>query len=232
MTAGAGQAPDAAADTAAGAGGAPGTAARLAMLAQAFEQRVDGLVDALDASWFAASRMPALVQALPPGTARRRVLLRLFDRWCGPLPLLPDLDGPAGRLGLLERTPLLARLCALALLMRPGALRCCVERRTRQALEQTLGPAFAALGNAAQGGAAVTSAQAAWTPLHWACMGYTDLSTARAWPHRSLRRLVRLALPAQWPLPREAAVLPPPGLPAAAALQRLEPLFAVEGEPA
>lgn len=201
-------------------------AERLAERARAFEQRLDTLTDLLDPGWHAASRMPALVAPLPPGAARRRVMLRLFRRWCGPLPSLPELDHAAGALGLLPRDALQARLAALALHLRPGALRCCVERRARQALEAALGPAFAALHDAAQGGMPVTPAQAAWAPLQWACVGYADLAAARAWPQRSLRRLVRLALPVAWPVPRAAAQLPGHHGSVPAALQRLEPLFA------
>lgn len=201
-------------------------AAALAGLAREFAQRLDRLPEALDASWHEASRTAALVAGLPAGEARRRVMLRLFERWCGPLPALLELATPAGRLGLLERQPLLTRLCALALLGRPGALRCCVERRTRQALQQTLGPVFDALTETSQGGAPVAPAVAQWSPLEWACAGYADLALARAWPQRSLRRLARLALPTKWPIARSAAALPPTQLSAPLALRRLDTLFA------
>jgi hypothetical protein len=213
-------------DAPAGSTPAAGLAERLAQRARAFEQRLDSLTDLLDPGWHAASRMPALVATLPPGLARRRVMLRLYRRWCGPLPSLPDLDSAAGALGLLPREALQARLAALALHVRPGALRCCVERRARQALEAALGLAFTALHDAAQGGMPVTPAQAAWTPLQWACVGYADLAAARVWPQRSLRRLVRLALPVAWPVPRAAAQLPGHHGSVPAALQRLEPFFA------
>lgn len=201
-------------------------AAALAALARAFAQRLDRLPEALDASWHEASRTASLVAGLPQGEARRRVMLRLFERWCGPLPALTALATPAGRLGLLERGPLLTRLCALALLGRPGALRCCVERRTRQSLQQALGPVFEALNQASHGGLPVAPAVAQWSPIEWACAGYADLAQARAWPQRSLRRLARLALPTKWPIPRGAAVLPPAQLSAPLALRRLDSLFA------
>jgi len=216
-------------DLSAAPGAAPGPErdpALLAALARAFAQRLDRLPDTLDASWHEASRTATMVAGLPPGAARQRVMLRLFERWCGPLPALADLATPAGRLGLLERGPLLSRLCALALLARPGVLRCCVERNTRQALQRALGPVFDALNQASQGGVPVPPALAQWSPIEWACAGYTDLSQARAWPQRSLRRLARLALPAQWPLPRGAAALPPVQLSAPLALRRLDTLFA------
>lgn len=202
------------------------SAADLAALAQAFSRRLDRLPDAMDASWHEASRTATLVAGLPQGDARRRVMLRLFERWCGPLPALAALATPVGRLGLLERGPLLTRLCALALLGRPGALRCCVERRTRQALQQALGPAFDALNEASQGGVPVAPAVAQWSPMEWASAGYADLAQARAWPQRSLRRLARLALPTKWPIPRGAAVLPPAQLSTPLAMRRLDSLFA------
>lgn len=220
------KAAQAAGQAAPGASGAAPDAAALAGLAQAFAQRLDRLPEALDASWHEASRTASLVAGLPPGEARRRVMLRLFERWCGPLPALTALATPAGGLGLLERQPLLTRLCALALLGRPGALRCCVERRTRQALQQALGPVFEALVQGSQGGAPVAPAAAQWSPLEWACAGYADLALARAWPQRSLRRLARLALPTRWPIARSAAALPPAQLSAPLALRRLDTLFA------
>ncbi|HET7868155.1 MAG TPA: type III secretion protein HrpB4 [Burkholderiaceae bacterium] len=220
------KAAQAAGQAAPGASGAAPDAAALAGLAQAFAQRLDRLPEALDASWHEASRTASLVAGLPPGEARRRVMLRLFERWCGPLPALTALATPAGGLGLLERQPLLTRLCALALLGRPGALRCCVERRTRQALQQALGPVFDALVQCSQGGAPVAPAAAQWSPLEWACAGYADLALARAWPQRSLRRLARLALPTRWPIARSAAALPPAQLSAPLALRRLDALFA------
>jgi len=198
--------------------------AALAALAQAFAQRVERLPEGLDASWQEASRTATLAAGLPQGAARSRVMLRLFERWCGPLPALSALATPVGRLALLERGPLLTRLCALALLARPGAVRCCVERQARQGLQQTLGPVFDALCAVSQGGAPVAPAAAQWTPLHWACTGYADL--ARAWPQRSLRRLARLALPTQWPVARNVAGLPPAQLSAPLAMRRLEALFA------
>jgi hypothetical protein len=93
-------------------------------------------------------------------------------------------------------------------------------------LQQTLGPVFEALTEASQGGAPVAPAAAQWSPLEWACAGYADLAQARAWPQRSLRRLARLALPTQWPIPRGAAALPPAQLSAPLALRRLDTLFA------
>lgn len=176
----------------------PGT---LAVLALAFEQRLDRLPDTLDPSWRDSSTLCTLAAALPCGGARRATLLQLFRGWCGPLPALTDLVPAAGQLALLERIPLLGHLCVLAVMARPGALRSCVEKRPRQALQQALGPVFDTLRDDRRPGAALPPHAAAWTPMQWACVGYLDLVRARLWPHRSVRRLVRLALPKVWPVP-------------------------------
>ena len=203
-------------------------AASLAGLALAFERRLEGLPAAINPSWQAIAELRSMAMGLPEGPARRRVTLRLFRRWCGPLPALTDLAGPAGQLTLLEREPLLVRLCALALLSRPGVIRCCVERTARQALEQALGASFGLLREHAHGGPPVPAYAAAWTPLQWACTGYADLLRARAWPHRSLRRLARLALPAAWPIPTSSLATPAAYVPTRKALTRVEALFAGE----
>jgi hypothetical protein len=188
----------------------------LATLALAFEQRVDRLPDSLDPSWRGSSALCSLADVLPPGGPRRATMLRVFRGWCGPLPALTDLAPAAGRLALLERIALLGHLCVLAVMARPGALRCCVEKRPRQALQQALGPVFDTLRDVSQSGGALPAHAAAWTPMQWACVGYLDLVRARLWPHRSVRRLVRLALPKAWPVP--LADFPPARIDAAVAL--------------
>jgi hypothetical protein len=203
-------------------------AASLAGLALAFERRLEVLPAAIDASWQTLAELRSLAAGLPEGPARRRVTLRLFRRWCGPLPALTDLAAPAGRIALHERVPLLGRLCALALLSRPGVIRCCVERNARQALEHGLGATFGLLREQAHGGPPVPAYAAGWTPMQWACTGYADLVRARAWPHRSLRRLARLALPADWPIPTGGAAMPAVHVPTQTALTRLDALFAGE----
>jgi len=200
-------------------------AASLAGLALSFERRLDALPETIDASWQATSDLRSLVKGMPAGPARRRVTLQLFRRWCGPLPALADLAAPGGRLALHARMPLLGRLCALALLSRPGVIRCCVERDVRQALEQGLGEAFGLLRELSDGGPPVSSYAASWAPMQWACAGYADLVRERAWPHRSLRRLARLALPAEWPIPTSGPAVPAVHVPTHAALARLEALF-------
>jgi hypothetical protein len=203
-------------------------AASLAGLALSFERRLDALPEGIDASWRAITELRSLATGLPQGPARRRVTLRLFRRWCGPLPALTDLAAPAGHMALHAREQLLGRLCALALLSRPGVIRCCVERTARQALEQGLGASFGLLRDQTHGGPAVPAYAAAWTPMQWACTGYADLVRARAWPHRSLRRLARLALPASWPIPTAGPATPAVHVPTQKALARVEALFAGE----
>jgi len=203
-------------------------AASLAGLALSFDRRLDMLPEGIDASWRAIAELRSLAMGLPEGPARRRVTLRLFRRWCGPLPALTDLATPAGRMALHAREPLLGRLCALALLSRPGVIRCCVERTARQALEKGLGASFGLLREQGHGGPPVPAYAAAWTPMQWACAGYADLVRARAWPHRSLRRLARLALPASWPIPSAGPATPAVHVPTQKALARVEALFAGE----
>lgn len=200
-------------------------AASLAGLALSFERRLDALPEAIDASWRETAELRSLVKGMPAGPARRRLTLQLFRRWCGPLPALADLAAPGGRLALHARMPLLGRLCALALLSRPGVIRCCVERDARQALEQGLGATFELLRQLADGGPPVSGYAASWTPMQWACAGYADLVRVRAWPHRSLRRLARLALPAEWPIPTGGPAMPAVHVPTPAALARVEALF-------
>jgi hypothetical protein len=200
-------------------------AAQLAVLAQAFEQRLDALVDHVDASWEDVAAWRSALRGTPPGAARRRLLLALFERWCGPLPSLLELATPVGRLATMPRVPLLTRLCALALAGRPGAVRCCIERPARQGLEQALGPVLPLLRDSSRGGAPVSSEVAAWSPMQWACAGYADLLRARGWRQRSLRRLVRLALPVELPVPLRLSALPLPQLTVAAALRQVDDLF-------
>lgn len=206
--------------------GAPPDPLRLAQLALAFQHRLEQLPHSTDPSWTSWADVQSAFEPLQPSAARRCAVTTLFARRCGPLPALSELATPGGRLALLERHALLSRLCALALLSRPGVMRCCIERRTRLAIESALGPALGALRAVAHEGPVVPAPVAAWMPIQWACVGYTDLWRAGVWSHRSLRRMVRLVLPVRWPLSLSA--VPSPHLPTPEALRRLHPLF--EGE--
>lgn len=197
----------------------------LAALARAFQRRLDELPDHVDASWKRAAALRPLLQALPAGAARRGVMRHLFSQWCGPMPGLQDLQGPCGHLVLLGRVPMLSRLCALALAARPGALRCCVERPVRKALERALGPAFSPLREGAAGGMPVRADVAAWMPIQWACVGYVDLLRAGLWRQAALLRLARLGLPSTLPVPTREPWLPAATLAAEAVWPRVGLLF-------
>jgi hypothetical protein len=94
---------------------------------------------------------------------------------------------------------LLCRLCTLALARRPGALRCCIDGPTRNALRQALGESFDRLREQARGGRALPAELARREPVAWACVGYRDAVRAGMLPWRSLRRMTRLSLPRRWP---------------------------------
>ncbi|AVS76238.1 type III secretion protein, partial [Paracidovorax cattleyae] len=110
----------------------------LARLACELQARIDALPEHVDPSWL----RPASDPTLPP-QVQETLSKDWFARHCGPLPPLERLEDGGARLALMDRTSLLARLCALALLGRPGVLRCCVQRSARMALQEALGPAFA-----------------------------------------------------------------------------------------
>jgi tetratricopeptide (TPR) repeat protein len=131
----------------------------------------------------------------------------------------------AGRLALMERRELLARLVALALLGRPRVLRCCVQRPARAALQELLGHAAYEALRTRSGGTAVPADVAAWAPLAWAWVGYRELLAAHAWPHRGVRRLARLGLPASRTDAPPASRVPRPTTPAVQRLAELDNLF-------
>jgi hypothetical protein len=206
----------------------PGTAARLASLAGELQSRLERLHRDVDPSWRAPLGLADEPAAWPAGEVndalRRRLAAGLLDRCCGARPPLTALAGAAGHLALMPRHDLLARLVALALLGRPGVLRCCVQRPTRAALRELLGPAYEAL-RARGGGTAVPADVAAWAPIAWAWVGYRELLAAHAWPHRGIRRLARLGLPASRSDAPPASRVPRAVAPAAQRLAELEPLF-------
>ena len=91
------------------------------------------------------------------------------------------------------------------------------------------GPVFEAL-RARTGGMAVPADVAAWAPLAWAWVGYRELLAAHAWPHRGVRRLARLGLPATRTDAPPPSRIPQPTTPMARRLVELETLF--QREPA
>lgn len=207
---------------------APGTAARLAALAGELQTRLEHLHGDVDPSWRAPLGLAAEPAPWLAGEGkepvRRRLATGLLDRCCGPRPPLTALDDTAGQLALMDRRQLLARLVALALLGRPGVLRCCVQRPARAALQELLGPTFDVL-RARSGGTAVPADVAAWAPLAWAWVGYRELLAAHAWPHRGVRRLARLGLPASRGDAPPPSRVPRAISPAAQRLAELDVLF-------
>ena len=152
-----------------------------------FEQRLDEWPAHIDPGWreSGAARSLNAVAAAEPHL-RRRVALAVFRRWCGELPQPGSLAQPGPCLALCNRDELLARLCSLALLLRPGVLRCCVERRARESMRRALGDTFDRLRDQAQGGKPVSAVVTRREPLAWACVGYRDL--VRAGSMRKARR--------------------------------------------
>lgn len=167
----------------------------LAAMAWALQGRIATWVDDLSPAWLLELGLTECMASLTAGQGRGRLYTQLFLRHCGPLPPLDRVVRDAGPLALLTAEPLRARLCALAMLGRPGALRHCVQREARMALEQCLGPAFAFLRSASESGHVYRSGLQTWSPMVWAWTGYQDLVAAQAWPHPSLQRLARMAFP-------------------------------------
>ena len=201
------------------------TTAQRAALAWCLQRRIAQWSQDCDPGWqYPALGRPGESPAAA-GDAGRRQAAALFERRIGPLPPLPALAEGAGPMALLDRQALQAQLCALALLGRPGVLRCCVQRDARLALQQALGPAYAPLRARAAGAPAVPGDVAAWAPSSWAWVAWRELQAAGAWPHRSLRRLARAMLPAgRADAPRLAAA-PAASLPLAQRLNELDGLF-------
>lgn len=201
----------------------------LARLAGELQARIEALPDHVDPSWLSPpvppGSRPGEASAVPP-EIRGAVSKGWFLRMCGTLPPLDLLEDSGARLALMDRPSLLARLCALALMGRPGVLRCCVQRSARVALQQALGPAFAAL-RACDGGSgpAVPPEVAGWPPIAWSWVGYRELVRAGTWPHRGLRRMVRLALPASRADAPRPRLVPRSSMAAGDRLRALETLF-------
>jgi hypothetical protein len=188
----------------------------------AWQRRVHTLAEDAHPSW----RVRWEAQGWPSDPAPAPALgVALFHRVCGTTPPLAALAGGHGALALLPRLLLVPRLVALALAGRPGVLRCCVLRSARDSLAQCLGESFDCLAAMSQGRPSVSAATAHLPPMAWAWVGWHELQCGTRWPARSLRRLVRLGLPAPftpeavrphpglippplWPLERRLALLP------------------------
>ncbi len=174
------------------------TAEQQAQWAVAFGHKLQGLVDDLDNEWREAVMAPwAFVDAMPEAEARR-LMPRLWTghlRQTGGLPSLRRFADPLTRLSFLPRGELLHRLCTLALARRPGVLRCCIDRSVRAPLQRALGDSFEALSVMSRRGKPVDASTASWSPVVWACVGFSDWS-ARLMPQdQAVRRIVELSMP-------------------------------------
>ncbi|HET9646238.1 MAG TPA: type III secretion protein HrpB4 [Burkholderiaceae bacterium] len=205
------------------------SAARRAALVRLLQERIGQWQFECDPGWGFISAQSAWKAASGRGTAGgdalRRLAVREFELRLGPLPPLPLFEHAVGSMALLDPQSLQARLCALALLGRPGVLRSCVQREAREALQATLGPAYPLLRERSRQAPAVPAYAAAWTPLAWVWIGWRDLLAARAWPHRTLRRLARALLPSGRAGAPRLAVAPRPIVALPDRLKELDLLF-------
>jgi Bacterial type III secretion protein (HrpB4) len=182
---------------------------RLMAHAVRFEQRLEQWSDHIDAGWRIGPLGRCLDAVAGASVAvRRRTAVAVFQRWCGVLPQPEALVHCGQSMALCDRDELLARLCSLALSLRPGVLRCCVDGRVRDLMRLALGDTFDQLRDRVQGGRPVSAPVARREPIAWACVGYRDLVRAGLMPRGSLRRCTRLSLPRRWPLSLRGAHAP------------------------
>lgn len=169
---------------------------KLAQAAAAFQSKLGRLPDDVDPERIAQPGAPwSWLASLRDTSARRRVIARLFPQLVAPWPALERLAQRPGRIVLLDRASMIRHWCLLALAGRPGVLRCCIERDARAALQAALGHAFEPLLSVSSRGRSVPERASAWTPAHWACVGYLDWTALLTTEDAALRRMARLSLP-------------------------------------
>ena len=168
----------------------------LAQAAAAFQHKLTRLPDDVDPERHAQPGAPwGWLTQLADAAARRQVLARLFPQLVAPWPALARLLERPARLALLDRPTMVRHWCLLALAGRPGVLRCVIEREARRSLQEALGAAFEPLLSVSTRGRTVSEHAAAWTPVHWACVGYNDWTALLQAEDAALRRMARLSLP-------------------------------------
>ncbi|HEX6703352.1 MAG TPA: type III secretion protein HrpB4 [Albitalea sp.] len=199
------------------------TPVAVAEWSQHLQHKLFALEAHLDDSWrvLVGKRWPALAQ-VPDGRLQGRLLGTLLLRRCRAVPSALRLAAPEIRLCLLERTNALRSLAVLALVRRPGALRCCIDRGAKAALHDALGPLLGPLEGLSGSGRPVDADAAGWSPLHWACLGYVDWLKLLQPEDELFKRLVRLSLPARLLDMRVRRRAAPPELPPRQALQVLK----------
>lgn len=201
---------------------AAATVQQLAGWALALTQRLEHLHEDVDAEWRAElGSTCTLAGALAPAQARR-LMPRLWGDRLGALPRLESLADPLARLCLLPRAEVLNRLCTLAIARRPGVLRCCIDREARARLRTALGESLEPLTAISRHGKAVDEAVAAWSPLVWACIGWSDWTAVLSPGDGAARELVRLSLPRQMIADLAGSVAVPADRPVAVAIEALE----------
>lgn len=194
--------------------------------------RLEGRSQGFHEDWNGLLKQAGLAEAIAADTSSgARLRLALFEHVCGPIPALPRLSGLSARWSMLCGDALIGRLCAFALLGRPGVLRCCVQRAAREALAELLGPAFGPLNRLTRHGRPFHEDITVLTPLAWACIGYVDLTRQAAWPTRSLRRLVRLGLPHDASIRYARRMRPTVQLDSEQGMQTIEAWFSPAPEP-
>ena len=196
----------------------------LAQAALALEHKLAALSEHMDPRRLHAGSAWAAIDRLPDAPLRRRLAARVFLQRVGPWPALARLHDRPARLVMLDGPGIVRQLCLLALAGRPGALRGCVDREVRTGLQAALGPAWDTLATVAERGRIVGQAATAWTPLHWACLGYCDWTGLLQRGDSALRRLVRLSLPPGLLGVRRRLRALQPDLPPAQALALLDEL--------
>lgn len=145
------------------------------------------------------------------GASSRAAMQRVFLEQIGGLPALASFLNPAARLALMQREHIHGRLCALALACRPGALRGCVDKATRKALQTMVGDAWEPLCSLSRRGGAASPTRAQRSPMDWASVGYADWREALLPRASVLHRLVGLSFPeGSLAAPVEPADLPAP----------------------
>lgn len=198
------------------------TVRQLAGWALALTQRLEQLHEDHDAEWRDELHSTCVLAGALAQTRSRRLVPRLWGDRLGALPRLDRLADPLARLCLLPRAEVLNRLCTLAIARRPGVLRCCIDREARARLRTALGDSLEPLTAISRHGKAVDEAVAAWSPLVWACIGWSDWTAVLPPSDGAVREIVRLSMPRRMIADLAGSMAVPADRPVAQAVEALE----------